>query len=100
MADRPNVNPTPKEEFQNNASFVKMHRELMQQPMLAVSLQFAVLEYQRHLARPTVIEGNTAASNFYRLCGVNEFLDTLKKLAEMPDVLKSVPSPTKIDHSK
>lgn len=95
MAERPNVNPTPKQEFQTNQSWIKMHREMMQQPMLGVSLQFALLHYQRLLADVRTTDGNTAAQNFFKIQGAQEFLAILKNLGEMPEV-----SRTKLDNQK
>jgi len=95
MADKPNVNPTPKQDFQSNQSWIKMHREMMQQPMLGVSIQFAMLHFQRLLTDTRTIDGNSAAQNFFKIQGVQEFLAILKNLGEMPDIPR-----TKLDNTK
>jgi hypothetical protein len=86
MADRPNVNPTPKADFMTNAGFVKMHREMMQQPMMGVSIHYALLQYQRDMGNVRAIDGNGAAQSFFKLQGALEFVDTLRKLAETPEL--------------
>ena len=96
MADRPNVNPTPKQEFQANQSWIKMHREMMQQPMLAVSLQFALLHYQRLLTDARSTDGNAAAQNFFKIQGAQELLSILKNLGEMPEAAPTKPSNQKL----
>jgi hypothetical protein len=63
---------------------------MMQQPMLLVSLHYAQLHYQR-LLTAAGLDMNEAANNppaakFYKLQGVQEFLDILLKLGEMPAV--------------
>jgi hypothetical protein len=83
MAEKPLINPTPRQEFQSNQSWVSMHRDMMQQPMLQVSLQFAINEYTRRAADQHVVDGNTAAQNFYKLQGMHDFINILKNLAEM-----------------
>lgn len=91
MADKNskmNVNPTPKVDFQSNPKFISMHREMMQQPMLSVSLQYAQLQFERELFSGRLPDGNTAAANAYKIQGVLEFLHILKNLAEMPEIPK------------
>lgn len=95
MVDRPNTNPTPKQDFQSNAAWIKMHREMMQQPMLGVSLQFALLQYQRTLCDSRTVDGNQAAQNHFKIQGAHEFLAILKNLGEMPEQMR-----TKIDNQK
>lgn len=98
MAEQPNVNPTPRQEFQTNKQFVTLHRDMMQQPMLGVSIQYALLHFQRGLCDQRSVDGNSAAQGFYKLQGVHEFLDILRKLAEMPAPPPPKSDPHKIDH--
>lgn len=100
MAETPkqklNVNPTPKAEFMENSKFVSMHREMMQQPMLGVSIQYALLQYQRDMANVRALDGNAAAQSFFKLQGAIEFIDTLRKLAETPELHKTATNQTKL----
>lgn len=98
MADQPNVNPTPRQEFQANKQFVTLHRDMMQQPMLSISIQYAVLHYQRLMCDQRSVDGNSAAQGFYKIQGVLEFIDILKKLGEMPATPPTKTDPHKIDH--
>jgi len=86
MADKPVVNPTPKMEFQSNGNFIKMHREMMQQPMLSVSIQYALLQFARTLSDRAPVDGNNAAQNFYKIQGAHDFIHVLRNLAEMPEL--------------
>jgi hypothetical protein len=85
---KPNVNPTPKQEFMENSKFVSMHREMMQQPMMYVSIQYALLQYQREMANVRAIDGNAAATSFFKIQGALEFVDLLRKLGETPEIVK------------
>jgi hypothetical protein len=97
MADRPNVNPTPRQEFQSNPQFITMHRDMIQQPMLGVSIQYSLMQYQRQMCDARGGDGNSAATSFFKMQGVIEFLDIFKKLGEMAEPLKTTPNPSKID---
>ena len=61
-----------------------MHREMMQQPMLQISIQFAMNEMVRRCSDSALSDFNTAAQNFFRLQGAHEFIKILRNLAEMP----------------
>ena len=71
-----------------NSKFVSMHREMMQQPMMGVSIQYALLQYQRDMANVRAIDGNTAATSFFKIQGAIEFVDLLRKLGETPEIVK------------
>lgn len=71
-----------------NSKFVSMHREMMQQPMLGVSIQYALLQYQRDMANVRAIDGNAAATSFFKIQGALEFVDLLRKLGETPELIK------------
>lgn len=83
MADKLNVNPTPRQEFQSNKSWVTMHRDMMQQPMLSVSIQYALAELVRKQFESNS-DGNAAAQAAYKIQGAIELIKTLRNLAEMP----------------
>lgn len=99
MAERPNVNPTPKAEFLANPQFVKMHRDMMQQPMLTVSIQYAMLHYQRVMAEARSVDATAAATSFFKIQGALEFISLLKNLAEMPEIPKTIPNQSKLIQS-
>lgn len=71
-----------------NSKFVSMHREMMQQPMMYVSIQYALLQYQREMANVRAIDGNAAATSFFKIQGALEFVDLLRKLGETPEIVK------------
>jgi hypothetical protein len=95
MADRPNINPTPKQEFQQNQAWLQMHNEMIQQPMLAVSLQFALLQMQRAMCDAKTGDGNQAAQNHFKMQGATEFVAIFKAMGQMPEL-----PPTKLDPRK
>ncbi len=99
MADQPTVNPTPRQEFQANGSYVKLHREMMQQPMLGVSLHYALLHYQRLMTAPMLKDdlSDPPAARFYKLQGCQEFIDILLKLGEMPAARPTTQRPDKLN---
>ncbi len=101
MADQPTVNPSPRQEFQANVNYIKLHREMMQQPMLGVSTHYALLEYQRRLTAPLLKDDSSdpPAARFYKLQGAQEFLDILIKLGEMPAAIKHTARPDQIKHN-
>jgi hypothetical protein len=101
MADQPTVNPTPRQEFQANGSYVKLHREMMQQPMLGVSLHYALLHYQRLMTGPMLKDdiSDPPAARFYKLQGAQEFMDILLKLGEMPPAEKARNRTDQIKHN-
>ncbi len=100
MAQPPNPNPSPKQKFLGIKHCVDAHRELMQRPDLATSLEQALLQLQWEICGGNLqgtIDGNGAAARFYKLLGAHEFLRILKTLAEVPTVLPT-PTPGEIDH--
>ena len=86
----PNINPTPKQRFMSSKDAVAAHRSLMQRDDLQMSLDFALLEYQRRVVQS--INDSMAGAGHLRIVGALEFLSTLKSLAE------SMPTPVLVDH--
>ena len=56
----------------------------MQRDDLLMSIDFALLEYQRRLSGVGVNNFNECAANHMKMAGVQEFLDILRNLAESP----------------
>jgi hypothetical protein len=90
----PNViNPSPKTRFQENKNFVEQHRKLIERSDLQVSLDYAMLEYQKQLVATGSLGGNEAAASHFRMLGAHEFVQVFKLLAEQvqqPVPLKTV----------
>jgi len=76
-----NPNPSAKARFQESSDNVSKHQKLIQQPEFQRGLDFARLEYQRHLAEGAV-DMNKAAVAGIKIQAVEEFLIVLKYLAE------------------
>lgn len=95
MAERPNTNPTPKQQFQGDKKWVEMHREMMQQPMLSVSIQFALSQYLRNICDANISDGNTAAQAHFKIQGAHDFIAILRNLGEMPEIPR-----TRVDNTK
>ncbi len=76
----PVFNPTPRDTFQQDNRRLKEHLELIARPQLTASIQTAILEYQRRLARTSDL--NEAAGKHFKMVGVTEFLDIFWRLAE------------------
>ncbi len=91
MPEPINVNPSPKKRFSDYKAYVDAHRELMQKPELQRAFDFALMEMFHSLADKTV-DGNSAASNQYKMIGAKEFIHTLKNLAEVVVIPKPVRS--------
>lgn len=99
MAERPIVNPTPKQVFQANKAVLGPHRDLMQAPSLCYALDIALLQYQRQMCDSRTTEGNTAAQNHFKIQGAHEFISILKHLAEMPERPPTSPLTDKLNYS-
>lgn len=99
MAERPIVNPTPKQKFQSSKVFIQNHRELMQDIRLDYSLDVALQQYQRQMCDARITEGNLAAVNHFKMQGAIEFVTILKHLAEMPELTKTTQPTDKLNYA-
>lgn len=100
MADtKPTLNPTPKQRFIQSTAIVSAHRNLMQSDQLRMSLDFALLEYQRRVSETSNPDMNGAVAGHFRMLGAQEFINTLIMLAETP-VIPTVKPQGNLDHSK
>lgn len=80
MAEAPNTNPSPKKRFMSSGKLVSQHREMIASPVLRISLDYALLEYQRRLSLPAMDQ--IAAAAHFKTAGALEFIDVLMNLAE------------------
>lgn len=99
MAERPNVNPTPKQVFQQSPALVSGHRELMQSPTLEQSINCALLQMQRAFSERPALDGNGAAMQQFRLQGAYEFVALLRNLGETAELPKTTENKTKINYT-
>lgn len=95
--NRPNTNPSPKQILLSSKDAISKHRELMQNPVFIQALQMAEGQYLRSLTDARTIEGNTAAANFFKLSGMQEFISVLKNLAEPGNIPTTTVMPS-LDH--
>jgi len=98
----PNVNPSPKQRFLAIKHCVDQHRELISRPdfLLAIDNAMSQMMWVQSGGGESAmhIDGNTAASRFYRLQGAQEFVRTLKTLAEVAAPLPAQET-GQIDHT-
>lgn len=94
---RPVPNPTPKQILMADAALLQRHRNLMQDAALFRTIELAQAQYVRVLADQRISEGNQAAANFFRIEGMQEFVNILKNLGESPQLPKTR-NHTEIDH--
>lgn len=78
----PNVNPSPKERFLSNREFVTKHHDLIQLPEFQRALDYALLQMSRELAIRETPDAQDAMGAHYEIKGANDFIKTLKRLAE------------------
>lgn len=85
-------NPTPKQRFQEIKNVPTGHRDLIQLAQFQLSVDFALLEYERQLSMVPFDNFNACAAAHLRKVGAHEFLSVLRNLAE-----SSVPEAAKGD---
>lgn len=92
------TNPTPKAAFQESAQNISKHRDMIASGEFGRAAMFALLEYQRILCQNTPPENfNFCAASHFKMLGAQEFLHTLRNLAESPKVPVIVPDGN-LDH--
>jgi hypothetical protein len=77
-----NYNPSPQSEFAKNPQLVKNHHDLVEKPNLRLSIETALLEYQRRQSNNTVTDIGSCAVGYLRLQGAQQFVDLFYNLAE------------------
>lgn len=98
MADKPNVNPTPKQKFQNIGSTITAHRDLMQNVDLNRSIDVALLEMQRRQGSVTSLDVASAATNHFKIQGALEFISILRNLGETAELPKTATDHTQLKY--
>jgi len=81
------VNPTPKSRFTAAEQNIKDHHALLENPAFQKAEDFALLSYQRSLAKTVGTDPNpqvAAVVAGLKLTGVQEFLAEFHNLAEKP----------------
>lgn len=80
--------PLPKVRFQESKDNVTKHRDLVASREFERAIDYALLQYQASLAATVTQDFNGMASMGLRLMGAQEFVRTLRMLAEsasLPD---------------
>jgi hypothetical protein len=80
----PNVNPSPRQRFQESSQSISHHRELIQRNEFQRALDYAVLHMQWVMAKQEFKDFNGVAANQMKMVGVHEFIAIFKTLAEPP----------------
>jgi hypothetical protein len=83
----PNVNPTPKARFQESGNNIAEHHTLLESRPFQRACDFGLQQYMLKLATVTG-DFNTAAAAGFKMQGAQEFLATLRLLAEKPEPVK------------
>lgn len=96
---KPVVNPTPKQLLAANKELLSRHRDFMQNPYLSQTIDMAMAQYVRVLAEKQAMDGNTAAANFFKIEGAHDFVNTLRRLGETPE-LPAQSTKNNLDYSK
>lgn len=98
------VNPSPKDQFQQSSENIKAHHELIQSPVYERAEEFALAHYTRalagELARTTDPQASQvkAMQNGLKMLGAHEFIAELRNLAEKPIVTQSPGLGRVLDH--
>lgn len=98
MADKPNVNPTPKQKFQSVTIQVSAHRELMQNGDLNRSIDIALLEMQRRQGQVASLDVASAATNHFKVQGALDFVSILRNLGETAELPKTALDNTQLKY--
>lgn len=77
-----NPNPTPKASFLADNRSVQLHRQLLENSQLDVSLNISQLEMMRRLGE--ALSPDDARASHYKMAGVIQFLDIFRNLSEQP----------------
>lgn len=97
MAETPNPNPSPKEQFLGNKARIEKHLTLIGMPQFQDSVNMALLELQKRVIG-NLNNANDAAAAALQLRGAQEFVGIFTNLGfaiRKPAVVE----PLKLDHS-
>ncbi len=78
-------NPTPKQRYMMNVTFLKDHHAILDHPGFDRACDYALLQYQRQLTSNTS-DAITASAAGFRMQGAMEFLMVLKNLGDSSPV--------------
>lgn len=95
-ATTPLLNPSPKQRFQQQGSFVSTHREMVDSAAYNRATEFGLQQYAIMLGQ-SVGDGNSAMAVGFKLQGAVEILLTMRNLSETPTAPKNIPNPN-LDH--
>lgn len=77
----PNRNPTPKERFLSNGTFIKEHHALVDSPEFERAADYAMLQYTNAL-NGKVADAISASAVGFKMQGAIEFLMIFRKLGD------------------
>lgn len=95
----PNVNPSPRTQFQQSGAYVAIHQEMITGEDFIRGISTALLEYQWQLCVRTG-DANGAAASHFRMTGALEFVDVLKRLAEPQTQIVPKPNFDNLSHAR
>ncbi len=81
-----NADPTPKQKFHGHPDHLAAHNRMVESQEFDLSVDIALMEYQRMLVAltPTDANLNQAAVSHLKITGAMEFVKCLKNLGLMP----------------
>lgn len=89
----PNVNPSPRQRFQESSQSISHHRELIQRNEFQRALDYSLLHIQYVMAKMEFKDFNTQAANAIKMVGIHEFIAIFKGLAESTPTAPRVVDP-------
>ena len=93
MPEAAPINPTPRARFQSSSDNISKHRNLIGTHEFQRAIDLALLQYALDLSKT---EASLASATHWRLLGAQEFIFTLRNLAEMPQHVTTAPPPNLI----
>lgn len=82
-----NYNPSPKDEFLQAAHNIDKHKKLVTDDDLRNGLSYALREYCRRISSSNPQDLGSAAMQFMKVKGAEEFLDVFLNLSEKMSVV-------------
>jgi hypothetical protein len=75
-------NPQPKARFQESSQNISKHRDMVESTEFQRACDFALLQYTALMTQTALDNFNIAAACHFKLAGAQEFILTLRTLAE------------------
>lgn len=94
-----NVNPSPRARFQESASNISRHRDMIASTEFQRACDFAMLQYQGELAMQKSDNFNTHAANQMKIVGALEFMHIFRHLGEQAQPAPKVVDRDNLSHS-